>query len=76
MSGARAGSARVRDGDPRPRGEQSNVMKEGLVPVARNLGTVQDVTRQRRAERERLELLQASAQAESANAPRASSWRG
>ena len=31
------------------------------------LGTVQDVTRQRRAERERLELLEASARAESAN---------
>ena len=31
------------------------------------LGTVQDVTRQRRAERERLELLQTSARAESAN---------
>ena len=31
------------------------------------LGTVQDVTRQRRAERERLELLQASERAESAN---------
>ena len=38
-------------------------------PVRRGgyLGTVQDVTRQRRAERERLELLQASARAESAN---------
>ena len=31
------------------------------------LGTVQDVTRQRRAERERLELLEAGARAESAN---------
>ncbi|MGA2929381.1 MAG: PAS domain-containing protein, partial [Solirubrobacteraceae bacterium] len=38
-------------------------------PVRRGgyLGTVQDVTRQRRAEREGLELLQASARAESAN---------
>ena len=39
------------------------------------LGTVQDVTAQRRDERERLELREASARRRARTAPRASSWR-
>jgi signal transduction histidine kinase/CheY-like chemotaxis protein len=57
---------RIVGGDGRQRTVHAHTRQDPACP-GRYIGTVQDVTRQRRADRERLELLQASARAESAN---------
>jgi hypothetical protein len=57
---------RIVAGDGRQRTVHALAHKEAARPGC-YLGTIQDVTRQRRAERERLQLLETTARAESAN---------